>query len=488
MSNQSKHIKLDVENAKQPSLGSYTPETIPETIPSNMLEKLVNSAPIYSHWFALEMYEQYTNLQLQPNKPSQITINDISVTTQPETIKTFVENFKAIMSIPPICEIKPGMNDNNLKSTKMTLTAMLAQAFDGLLFHDADIGACLHQLPVKANDSVLVTPDLCVIEKQRDNLPGRLILLSTFSYGWLCDSEMKSIAYSIRAMEASAGSEEFVLQLCLVLTPDKAKLQVHVGQHEKIMKIDVCEINMMCSSQLERFCCLLRGVVHSLIKKPVHTLPCITPLCNVQLTNYLSGYSPYRVFHSRDNNVVYKLYDTELDTEVPNVEIIKEIREDYLPGLSLIMLSSDNRYQCLCYTYIKGTSRPKNVCQFAEILKALHKIHQAGYVHGDMRKVNLLFGETKDEAWIIDFDFAGIEGSCYPEDYNPGHLGYCEIEERHTTAGPGLPRMKEHDRYALHVIMTKISVASRYTNIVDKLLVSQNDLLSIAEEIEQSCL
>ena len=254
MSNQSKCIKFDVENARQPvpSLGSYTPETIP----SYMLEKLVNSAPIYSHWFALEMYEQYTNFQLQPNKPSQITINDVSVTTQPETIKTFVENFKAIMSIPSICEIKPDISDEKLKSAKMTLTARLAQAFDRLLFHDADIGACLHQLPIKANDSVLVTPGLCVIAKPWDNLPGRLILLSTFSYGWLCDSEMKSIAYSIRAMEDSTGSEEFVLQLCLPLSPDKAKLQVHVGQHEKIMKIDVCEINTMCSSELERFYCV----------------------------------------------------------------------------------------------------------------------------------------------------------------------------------------------------------------------------------------
>ena len=327
MSNQSKRIKLDVENARQPSLGSYTPETIP----SYMLEKLVNSAPIYSHWFALEMYEQYTNLQLQPNKPSQITINDVSITTQPET--SFSKNFKAIMLIPSIC-IKPGINDEKLKSAKMTLTVRLAQAFDRLLFHDADIGACLHQLPIKANDSVLVTPDLCVIEKQRDNLSGRLILLSTFFYGWLCDFEMKSIAYSIRAMEDSAGSEEFVLQLCLPLTPHKAKLQVHVGQHEKIMKVDVCEINMMCSSELERFCCVLHEVVHSLIKKPVHTtLPCITSFRDVQLTNYLSGYPPYRVFHSRDN-VVYKLYDTKLDTPIlPNIEIIKEIREDYLPGL-----------------------------------------------------------------------------------------------------------------------------------------------------------
>ena len=137
---------------------------------------------------------------------------------------------------------------------------------------------------------------------------------------------------------------------------------------------------------------------------------------------------------------------------------------------------------------LKGTSTPKHFCQFAEILKALHKIHQAGYVHGDMRNVNLLFGETKNEAWIIDFDHAGIEGSCYPEDYNPGDLGFYEIEERHTTAGPSLPRMKEHDRYALHVIITKISVASNYTNVVDKLLVSQNDLLSIAREIEETCL
>ena len=151
---------MDVESARQPSLGSYTPETIP----CYVLRRLVSSAPINSHWFALEMYEQYTNLRLQPNKPSQITINDISVTTQPDMIKTFVENVQAILSIP-ICEIKSGMSDNNLKSAKMTLTALLAQAFDRLLFHDADIGACLHQLPIKANDSVLVTPDLCVIKK-----------------------------------------------------------------------------------------------------------------------------------------------------------------------------------------------------------------------------------------------------------------------------------------------------------------------------------
>ena len=83
---------------------------------------------------------------------------------------------------------------------------------------------------------------------------------------------MKSIAYSIRAMEASARNEEFVLQLCLSLS--SAKLQVHVGQHEKIMNIDVCEINMRCSSELERFCCVLCGVVHSLIKSQF-TLLCL---------------------------------------------------------------------------------------------------------------------------------------------------------------------------------------------------------------------
>ena len=114
-----------------------------------MLKKLVNSAPIYSHLFALEMYEQYTNLQLQPNKPSQITINDVSVTTQPETMKMF--EFQSNNVDTPICEIKPSMSNDNLKSAKMTLTAMLAQAFDSLLFHDSDIGACLHQLPIKAN-------------------------------------------------------------------------------------------------------------------------------------------------------------------------------------------------------------------------------------------------------------------------------------------------------------------------------------------------
>ena len=116
-----------------------------------MLEALVNSAPIHSHWFALEMYEQYTNLQLQPNKPSQITINEVSVTTQPETMKAF--EFQSNNVNTPICEIKPSISDENLKSAKMRLTAMLAQAFNHLLFHDADIGACsyISVTPIKTN-------------------------------------------------------------------------------------------------------------------------------------------------------------------------------------------------------------------------------------------------------------------------------------------------------------------------------------------------
>ena len=83
--------------------------------------------------------------------------------------------------------------------------------------------------------------------------------------------------------------------------------------------------------------------------------------------------------------------------------------------------------KCLKYDYIEGEHRPKNVHQFAEIVNALAKLHTEDYVHGDIRKKNLLFSRNGINAWMIDFDIAGKESTLYPSTYN--HRG---IDERHS--------------------------------------------------------
>ena len=45
--------------------------------------------------------------------------------------------------------------------------------------------------------------------------------------------------------------------------------------------------------------------------------------------------------------------------------------------------------------------KPHQLCQFAYIMKDLNRLHLKGYVHGDIKKENLLFSDNY--AWMIDY-------------------------------------------------------------------------------------
>ncbi|KAH6911199.1 hypothetical protein BKA70DRAFT_1269690 [Coprinopsis sp. MPI-PUGE-AT-0042] len=54
-------------------------------------------------------------------------------------------------------------------------------------------------------------------------------------------------------------------------------------------------------------------------------------------------------------------------------------------------------------------SRPLNQPKFANsVMGLVREFHEAGYVHGDLRKYNILC--TEDDWWLIDFDWAGLGG------------------------------------------------------------------------------
>ena len=59
--------------------------------------------------------------------------------------------------------------------------------------------------------------------------------------------------------------------------------------------------------------------------------------------------------------------------------------------------------------------------------------------------VNVVFS---DQSFLIDYDLAAEEGTHYPTCYN------TKFPERHSTAIPGYPRKKEHDIFALQVIIS----------------------------------
>ena len=142
------------------------------------------------------------------------------------------------------------------------------------------------------------------------------------------------------------------------------------------------------------------------------------------------------MFLDEDEQTVYKLYDRELSEDpLPGVEALKRLSAGYLPNMSHGNLNTRVRY--LQYSYISGSMAPSNVRQFAVIMKVLNDLHEKNYVHGDIRKENLLFGRNGGDAWILDFDLSQLEDTLYRPNYNA-----CNIPERHGAARAGRPIKK----------------------------------------------
>ena len=66
------------------------------------------------------------------------------------------------------------------------------------------------------------------------------------------------------------------------------------------------------------------------------------------------------------------------------------------------------------------------------ILYTLQNIHDQKYVHGDIRRSNLVFNKNGVDTWIIDFDMAAKNGR-YCKGYATIHI----IKERHPGAFQG---------------------------------------------------
>jgi len=68
--------------------------------------------------------------------------------------------------------------------------------------------------------------------------------------------------------------------------------------------------------------------------------------------------------------------------------------------------------------YREGVHEAKLPKAFLPIIDQLQELHEKGFVHGDIRAFNTVFGETADEGWLIDFDFGGKVGATvYPSGY-----------------------------------------------------------------------
>ena len=86
----------------------------------------------------------------------------------------------------------------------------------------------------------------------------------------------------------------------------------------------------------------------------------------------------------------------------------------------LFFTSSPDKYVLVISTpFRKGSHVAQRPNDFLPIIEHLEKLHEAGYVHGDIRACNTLFPEEEgDPGYLIDFDFSGKAGTArYPTGY-----------------------------------------------------------------------
>lgn len=110
--------------------------------------------------------------------------------------------------------------------------------------------------------------------------------------------------------------------------------------------------------------------------------------------------------------------------------------------------SKNNGLLLIASPYRAGGHVAKKPKEFLPIIAQLEALHEKGFVHGDIRAFNTVFGEQEGQGYLIDFDFGGKPGSRYPKGYRttlPDGMRLGIGEDGHSDNRIS----QQHDWYAL---------------------------------------
>ena len=184
--------------------------------------------------------------------------------------------------------------------------------------------------------------------------------------------------------------------------------------------------------------------VANLVNTPQEHVALDTPVPFKKEMSPMKNSAQCRVFWDNTSNEIYKVFCRSDPTYSSNIELMKEV------GIAVTEenLTNDSKYYYIKYKCYPGNHTPDNLKQFGGIFSMLGKVHDADYVHGDIRLQNLIFDDNKKDSYLLDYDLAKKNGKGrYP-------LGYCcDISVRHPNAKGGRRMDKRHDRHALKQIL-----------------------------------
>eukprot|EP00980_Cylindrotheca_fusiformis_P020224 scaffold7312_cov97-Cylindrotheca_fusiformis.AAC.3 len=126
--------------------------------------------------------------------------------------------------------------------------------------------------------------------------------------------------------------------------------------------------------------------------------------------------------------------DVRTIVEIPGVQ--DEAEPDECHKNERFWYRSGRNLLIIAVPYRRGSHVATSPGAFLPIIDQLGSLHKEGFVHGDIRAFNTVFGEKKSEGWLIDFDFGGkVDQANHPKGHRAGlvdglRLGHGDDEAR----------------------------------------------------------
>lgn len=386
---------------------------------------------------------------------TQFTLDGVSIDVPTQALDTIVEQFA-------LAQTRTWENESDFAS-------QVNRYLDRFYFDDAHQteGAVLGQYPLEATRR----GDSCIVLYGNDWTIKHPVLATNDSKLKLDDfhkAEKESRLYSICSV--TKCSYKFPYMFSLPLCPSCIRLEMHIVVNQKMNFIGICKADLWKKDDLKRFFILTYGLVRWATtndhQRESSVPMAITPKKGLELSMKVD----YREVFVKDDKV-YKFFVTD-GSKKPNADMMT------LLGVKNVEVERLSKEYCLLsYSLLNGRHEPSYIEQFVVIAQKLEMLHGQGMVHGDVRLGNLLFGQSKQEAYLIDFDYTAECGTPYPYNYNT-------VPERHESAR-GENRMEQvHDWYSLiYLLLSFFPSGSRGHDAIE-----QTPLQRHLEEHKVQCL
>lgn len=490
MASTSKKQRLDSDDCSLKSVSTMAKD--------KKADEILPEKPLYYHWLALKIYN--THLKVMTFFTSdglytdacrslgKITCDGISVNISDlEKCSDFIKMASSFSCLAKNEVGRGVMSNSEIRTSELAFSAFYSRALDRFLFPDERIGACLHQGPNRERPGGQGSPessDLYIVPFRLSTAPkgtvagdhecepGAPIGEADVKLQDFGKAIRESALYNLSSMDTTFGQKHYPVLLSFPATVVNTQLEAHVIRDNSLWRIILCNSRPWNPS----FLATLYIAVHYVIQAEI-VWPLTSPSrpCLQKSSNLGSTYFNDRVYVNGGR--VHKLYDTKFNADHPNIDIVKSIGG--LENPVLVELTTDGRVLDLSYDYIEGDHKPTSLRQFTKVVQTLHKLHAINYVHGDVRKENVVFNT---EGHLIDFDLACPAGNKYPKGYN------YFFPERHVEAIELSKMELVHDRYSLQYLMRQVHVEGKNVKAKEQvcadLLNMQKSLQDIAGELE----